>query len=269
MKQRIITGIILGVIFFVVLMLGSFAFIGLILLLALIGYKEFIAMNHFRVNSIPVWLGFLLTIMLTLPWDDRLYSDSLTPLIGVWAFLFVWLVLMVQSKNQITMDQIAMMLFGAFYIGIGFHYMIEIRMLESHGVFWVLFICVCIWTTDSVAYFVGSTWGKHKLWPEISPKKSIEGAIGGILGSIIVASMVCFFMPNYLTYTQALILGFFIAIIGQIGDLIQSALKRTKDIKDSGTIFPGHGGVLDRVDSWLMVFPIVYIFGEWFQLFTQ
>ncbi len=138
--------------------------------------------------------------------------------------------------------------------------MIAARLAE-HGLFWTIVVFVCIWASDSGAYFVGSKLGKHPLWPQISPKKSIEGAIGGVVISMIVALGFAWYAPDLLGLGKALVLGFVIAVVGQVGDLIQSAYKRVKGIKDTGTLLPGHGGVLDRMDSWLIVFPFIHLLG--------
>ncbi len=104
-------------------------------------------------------------------------------------------------------------------------------------------------------------FGKHLLWPAISPKKTYEGAIGGIILAVIVTLLFALFNPDLLSILDAIVLGLIIAIVGQLGDFIQSAYKRTYEIKDTGALLPGHGGVLDRLDSWLIVFPFVYYLG--------
>lgn len=116
-----------------------------------------------------------------------------------------------------------------------------------------------IWATDTGAYFTGNAFGKRKLWPKISPNKTVAGAIGGIISAIVVAIVFQlvypFTMPIYLLVGVALI----ISVFGQIGDLVASAYKRHYNVKDSGNILPGHGGILDRFDSLLFVLPILYI----------
>ncbi|MCR8630777.1 MULTISPECIES: phosphatidate cytidylyltransferase [Paenibacillus] len=259
MKQRIITGITAGLAFFILLYLGSYWFTGLILILSIIGFNEYVRMNSLQAHKITVWIGYLAVVCLAFPWkaagDYSITSlDHLT-----WLILFIMLCITVTSKNKVTIDKISTLFLGVVYIGIGFHYMIETRMMEHGGIFWTLLVFFCIWATDSGAYFTGSAFGKHPLWPTISPKKSIEGAVGGIVISMAVAVSFSFIQPDMLSWKQALLLGLIIAIVGQMGDLIQSAYKRVKGIKDTGTLLPGHGGVLDRVDSWLIVFPAVHL----------
>jgi phosphatidate cytidylyltransferase len=260
LKQRIITGVIAGLVFIIFLMLGGYWYSGLILLLSIIGYDEFVRMNDMKKHRFTSFIGLVAMLLIAIPWET--YKSFLTfDLTAIlWIAMFVMLSITVSSKNAITIDKIAVLWLGAVYIGMGFHYMISIR-IPDHGLFWTIFIFVCIWAADSGAYFVGSKWGKHPLWPQISPKKSIEGAIGGILISIVAALVFAGYAPELLSFGRAVLLGLVIAIVGQLGDLIQSAYKRVKGIKDSGTLLPGHGGVLDRVDSWLIVFPFLHWFG--------
>ncbi|MFH5183205.1 phosphatidate cytidylyltransferase [Paenibacillus sp. TAB 01] len=259
MKQRIITGVIAGAAFFVLLYLGTYWFTALILLLSLIGMDEFLRMNglkKFKATSLIAYLG---VAGLTVPWRVSSTYSILTIDHLAWLCLFLLLCVTVISKNKVTIDEVALVFIGVVYVGVGFHYMIETRMIENGGLFWTVLVFFCIWATDSGAYFTGSAFGKHPLWPTISPKKSIEGALGGVVISIIVACLFSFFRPDLLSWNQAVLLGLLIAVVGQMGDLMQSAYKRVKGIKDTGTILPGHGGVLDRVDSWLIVFPMVHL----------
>lgn len=123
----------------------------------------------------------------------------------------------------------------------------------------IFFAAVIIWSTDSGAYFIGKSMGKRKLWPEISPNKTVEGFIGGIVTAVVLSLVfqaVTGFLPSYLLVMFITLL---LSIFGQLGDLVESALKRHYHVKDSGTILPGHGGILDRFDSFLFVLPFLYL----------
>lgn len=126
---------------------------------------------------------------------------------------------------------------------------------------WLTVVLCMAFFSDTVAYFFGRAWGKHKLYPAVSPAKSWEGAVGGILGSCLatvgVGSM--WLLPD-LPIAHAIPLGIFGSVAGQTGDLVESMLKRTFGVKDSGTILPGHGGLLDRIDALLFVAPVVYYY---------
>jgi len=260
LKQRIVTGVIAGIVFLTLLVLGGYWYAGLIVLLSVIGYREYIQMNGFTSHKLSSFVGLLALLLLAIPWDMLGITFPVNTTAIIWLAMFVLLFITVASKNKITIDQVALILLGAIYIGLGFYYMISTR-IPDHGLYWTILIFVCIWATDSGAYFVGSMVGKHPLWPQISPKKSIEGAVGGIVISMLAALLFSWYAPDLLPIQTALLLGISIAIVGQIGDLIQSAYKRVKGIKDTGTLLPGHGGVLDRVDSWLIVFPFIHWLG--------
>lgn len=257
MKQRIITGVIAGAAFIALLVLGGAWFEWLVFALAVIGFDEYRRMNGLHLGSVATIAGFVGVALLTAPFSplwDR-------PDIGsfVWLVLFVLLAITVFTKNEVTIDQAGLLLLGVLYIGYGFHYMAATRLLEPDGLFWTLLIFVCIWATDSGAYFAGMAFGRNKLWPAISPNKTVEGALGGLVLSVVVAVVFSYYRTDALSIPQAVVLGGAIGVVGQLGDLMQSAYKRVKGIKDSGTLLPGHGGVLDRTDSWIIVFPFLHI----------
>ncbi|MXO80058.1 phosphatidate cytidylyltransferase, partial [Paenibacillus sp. OT2-17] len=117
----------------------------------------------------------------------------------------------------------------------------------------------CIWASDAGAYFVGKMAGKTKLWPAISPNKTVEGSIGGIVLALVIALVFAGLSGGLLPWGKAIGIGLSCAVVGQLGDLVQSAYKRVYGIKDSGNLLPGHGGILDRCDSWIVVFPFVHM----------
>jgi phosphatidate cytidylyltransferase len=259
-KQRIITGIIAGIGFIGIVFLGGYWFAGLMLLMAALGYHEFLRMNRIHAFSLTGLVGAICVLWLAIPWETLTGGAVIESEAVVWLTLFALLAITVLSKNKITIDHVSMMFLGIVYIGFGFDYMTETR-LSEHGLYWTFLLFLCIWATDSGAYFTGTWLGKTPLWPTISPKKSVEGALGGILLSIVIALLFASAKPELLTWGQAVLIGAVIAVVGQLGDLMQSAYKRVKGIKDTGAILPGHGGVLDRVDSWLIVFPAVHLLG--------
>jgi phosphatidate cytidylyltransferase len=132
------------------------------------------------------------------------------------------------------------------------------------GLAWALLVILTTWVGDSSAYLVGSAWGKRRFVPAISPNKTVEGAIGGILGSMSVGALV-FQSFSLGTWWQGLIIGGIIGLAGQIGDLVESLLKRQAGVKDSGTLIPGHGGILDRIDALLFAFPAGFVIAAGFE----
>ena len=160
-----------------------------------------------------------------------------------------------------TYDEVVYPIASSFYVGFGFNALLDARIAGFDKVLLALFI---VWATDSAAYLTGVNFGKHKLAPRVSPNKSIEGFVGGILGAVLIT--VLFMLVDstvalpYGIYRMSLFAVFF-SVAGQFGDLIESAMKRHFGVKDSGKFIPGHGGVLDRFDSMLVVFPIMHLFG--------
>ena len=146
---------------------------------------------------------------------------------------------------------------GILYIGWMLSYWVELRSLEAGKelVFWAMFTT---FASDTSAFFIGKAWGKHALAPSISPGKTWEGAIGGLLASIIASLILRTIFPLPFSYWQIAILGCIISLFAQLGDLAESLLKRNTGVKDAGKLIPGHGGILDRIDSLIFTGVIVY-----------
>jgi phosphatidate cytidylyltransferase len=147
---------------------------------------------------------------------------------------------------------------GAIYLGIILGQAVSLR-FQPNGFWWLLFALLITWANDSAAYFVGVTMGKHKLWPRLSPKKSWEGTIGGWIGAALAAMLLTWLMPITIPTIYAGLVGLVAGMLALVGDLSISMLKRQVGVKDSGWLFPGHGGILDRLDSILFVIPFVYM----------
>ncbi|MBD2870703.1 phosphatidate cytidylyltransferase [Paenibacillus arenilitoris] len=257
MKQRIITGLIAGAIFVGLAVVGGWLYTFLLVLLAIIGFTEYSRMNGVEWSHPSALLGYAGVLLFVLPWREwGILVPS--PLTVVWMLAFLLLAITVITKNKTTIDGAALMLLGALYVGYGFAAMIEARQVE-HGLFWTFLSFGCIWSSDIGAYFTGKAVGRTKLWPSISPNKTIEGAAGGVLLSLIVAALFAWSAPELIALPKALLIGLVAAVAGQFGDLIQSAYKRVRNIKDTGSLLPGHGGVLDRCDSWIIVFPLLLL----------
>lgn len=172
-------------------------------------------------------------------------------------FVLILLCYTVFKKNKFTFEDAGLILFSTFYVGMGFYYFIETRLIDD-GLATILYILFIVWATDTGAYFFGKTFGKRKLWPQISPNKTIEGAIGGIVLATTVGVFFHLVHPFDYSIIIIIVVTVLASIVGQIGDLAESALKRHFDVKDSGTILPGHGGILDRFDSLMFVFPLLH-----------
>jgi phosphatidate cytidylyltransferase len=156
-----------------------------------------------------------------------------------------------------AITHIGISLFGILYIGFLLSYIPLIRNFPE-GKTWSLFLILTVWAGDIFAFGTGTFFGKHKLYPKISPKKSYEGLLGGLLGSILIARSYAFFFLPELGTGRCVFLATGIAFLGQIGDFSESMLKRSAQVKDSGSLIPGHGGMLDRLDSFLFSSPFLY-----------
>lgn len=155
--------------------------------------------------------------------------------------------------------EVGMLAFGFFYVALFLGYLVMLRS-GPHGVQWLFLMMFIVMPGDSAAYYIGSKFGRRKLYPAVSPNKSVEGAIGGLCGSLGGALLfrAVFFPEIGILHcvTAALVVG----VSGQLGDLFESLLKRSCGVKDSGSIIPGHGGVLDRLDSILFAAPVIWVF---------
>lgn len=191
--------------------------------------------------------------------------------LGMLVALFSFLLLMIGKYPKVSIEDISLNLLALLYIGWTLVHILLIRNL-TNGFLLLILLFIIIWATDTGAYFSGRFFGKHKLALKLSPKKTVEGAIGGLLFSILSAVI---FNLYYQIFSVGLIIliAFIISIMGQLGDLIESSLKRFVNIKDSGKIIPGHGGILDRFDSTITTAPILYYFvvllQKWGVIFGQ
>ena len=128
---------------------------------------------------------------------------------------------------------------------------------------WIFLVLVIVMSCDTLAYFVGLNWGRHRLYYVVSPNKSVEGALGGLIGACLGALIASLTFFPHLDGYDVLFLGLGMGGISQLGDLVESLLKRSFGVKDSGSIIPGHGGLLDRLDSLLLTFPVAFYYAVW------
>ncbi|MGM8364104.1 phosphatidate cytidylyltransferase [Virgibacillus sp. W0181] len=258
MKQRIWTAIAGLVVVFPILLIGSWPFILFTYVLATIALVELIKAYPKKSHLVvPTCLAILFLWFMLLPDKDGLilFADELSPKLIV-LFVLLLLTYTVLSKNKFTFADAGFILIVVAYISFGFYFITVARIM---GLNYLLFILFSIWATDSGAYFFGRALGKRKLWPAISPNKTVAGAIGGIILTVLTAVVFQFVHPFPINMMGIIAVAIIISIVGQMGDLVASACKRHYQIKDFGHILPGHGGILDRLDSLLFVLPFLYL----------
>lgn len=255
MRVRTVTAIIALLIFLPILIIGGPLLMYFSYILALIALKELLNMNKIRFISIPGIISALGLIIIMLPHDLGAWVAAVQ-LKGLIIMSFVILSYTVMSKNRFSFIDAAFCLMSVAYVGIGFMYLYETR---EAGLAFILFAFLVVWTTDTGAYLFGRAFGKHKLWPVISPNKTIEGFISGVLCSLLVPLIMQFFVDFDINIWIMLLVTIILSMFGQLGDLVESGFKRHFGVKDSGKILPGHGGILDRFDSFMFVLPLLNI----------
>jgi len=196
--------------------------------------------------------------------ETRFGSGLLMPLLLASAVVLPLIGLLSRRQKEGAFTTWAWTIAGVLYVGWLLSYLVALRGLDG-GRNWVFFALFATWASDTTAFFIGRRFGRHKLAPNISPGKTWEGSVGGIVGAIIVS--ILFFTPTPfhlpLVYWQAIVLSILVSIFGQIGDLVESLLKRNMGVKDSGRLMPGHGGILDRLDSIIFAGIVVYYYVIW------
>lgn len=256
MLTRTISAIVAMLIFIPIVVYGDLPVLLMVFLLATICLYEILKMNRIHILSIPGVLSFVGLTIILLPSEyvEVLSTYQLEAAVVIAILLLSFTVL---SKNRFTFVDMGFCLLSVVYIGFGFMYFYETR---ETGLVYIAFAMLIVWGTDTGAYLFGRTLGRHKLWPQISPNKTVEGALGGVLTAVGIG--IIFFGAGWIVHLELWLLLMYtiiLSVFGQLGDLVESALKRHFDVKDSGNLMPGHGGILDRFDSLLFVLPIMNI----------
>lgn len=270
-KKRLMTaGMLIPLVFMLVMYGGKFAFFLFILTGSMIGLYEFYRMFTNSGYYPQTMMGMLLGALVVTGFYIGSDSGGITGLIFspdvmvAAAFVLALMCRLFSGKdtNGALVD-VALTFTGVVYVAWLAAYMVLLRDWSLGGIDGrklIFFLFLVTWATDTGAYYVGSHYGRNKLYPKISPKKSVEGAFGGLAFAVGMA-VAC----RYLFYTElhigdAVILGVILGIVGQVGDLAESMIKRSARVKDSGGLIPGHGGMLDRIDSMLFNAPALYYY---------
>lgn len=252
MFVRIVSSIILlPVLAFILINGGIPLYLG-VMLISLIAIKEFYdAFRKKNFNSVS-WLGYLYTIIIYFGAILQVNSRYIT--CGFFIIFFILCILLVMRKYNVI--DMGVTFLGIMYIPYFLKYIILISKFSNYNYIYLIFVIA--WMTDTFAYFSGYFLGKHKLIPAISPKKTIEGSIGGVIGSSLSCIVFGYIFGFNLIHMG--IIGLIGSTIAQIGDLFASSIKRFLEVKDYGKLIPGHGGILDRFDSIILTAPFVYYY---------
>jgi len=250
LRQRIITAVIAIPILLLLVVLGEWYFLGICLLASAIAMYEFYCFAKglgYNLSLSLLLIGGLTAFStMYLVGEKRLDASALIVLI-------ILILVLEMFRSKAVLKNGSLTILGLIYGGVLFAFL---PLLRNLGFVYIMLLLLVTWGTDSFAYFIGVKYGRHKLWPVVSPKKSWEGAlgglVGGILGGLVTASL------GLCSPFLGLLAGFFGSITAQLGDLMESAMKRESNVKDSGYILPGHGGILDRVDSLILLAPTIY-----------
>jgi phosphatidate cytidylyltransferase len=269
LKHRIITAAAAVPVIILAIWFGDPWFSLFIAAAALAATYEFYRMAGFDRREPWVYLGLLWSLALVLSPHYK-NPDSL-PMVITLVLLISLIYLLVRPSKEKAFRDWAWTIVGALYIGWLLSYWLNLRGLED-GRNWVYLAMLTTFANDTGAYFVGRAKGKRKLVPMISPAKTWEGAVGGLvsalLASVVIATILKLISPMLgvpftFEYWQIILLGFLISLFAQLGDLIESLLKRNMGVKESGDLLPGHGGILDRADSLIFVGAVVYYYVIW------
>jgi len=258
LTQRVMSAVVLIPVVLAAAYVGGPWFAALVAVAALLAGYEFYHIMRSGGYQPSYAVGLALIALLLL--------DGYYPNHGIWRWAVVAAVVLpmawqiLQADPQGFLANWALTLAGALYVGGLFGYMLSLRGLPR-GLDWLLLIFVATWSCDTMAYFAGTWWGRRRFFAHISPHKTWEGAIGGCLAGILATVIAGHWMG--LLLWQSLTLGILLVLGATLGDLAESLIKRQVGVKDSSALIPGHGGMLDRVDSLLLATVITYYFVVW------
>jgi phosphatidate cytidylyltransferase len=260
LRTRVLTALIMIPVLVALVYVGGLAWLAAVLLVGVLSWREMIPLLRLDTLRINQGLGYFFVVgaigAAYAQASGRLPIDLFPPLLALFVILSLVWALFLRSEHS-TLDW-GMSLAGAIYLGFMISHFEALRE-RTDGLQWVVLAAVITWTIDAAAYFVGRAWGRHKWWPRLSPKKTWEGLIGGSVAGVVVAMAAGYYLLGLAPW-WGLLLGALAALVAPLGDLSISLFKRQAGAKDSGNLIPGHGGMLDRIDSLLFVFPVVTYF---------
>ena len=259
--KRILSGIVLiPILYIVVWLLPPDYFVLLVMFATGIGQYEFYRMAQARGIRPLVITGILLGILYIINFAQPLLPDMGISFIILFS-LFVIMIVRLFAPRPVegSLEDISSTFLGIFYVALLLGYQVAL-VSGIDGKRWLFFMYIVIWASDTGAYYIGSAFGRHKLYSKVSPKKSIEGLVGGLLLAVGAALLCRAWFLSSMGTGEAVALGIILSGAGVLGDLAESLFKRGAGVKDSGSLIPGHGGVLDRLDSVLFAAPVLFYY---------
>jgi len=265
LKKRVITALWAISLLVVAIWFGKPWFTVFVAIWGLMAVFEFYKMVAISKMPALTYFGLIWTLLFILsPHHDIIIPQIdyaiLMPLLLTSGVILSLICLLLLPQKEKAFTGWAWTMAGILYVGWLLSYFVALRGLDA-GRDWVFFALFTIFGSDTAAFFIGRALGRHHLAPHISPGKTWEGAIAGVFGAIIVSLLLTMLVP--LSYGQAVFLGLLVSVFGQLGDLVESLLKRNMGVKDSGKLLPGHGGFLDRIDSVVFAGVVVYYYVIW------
>lgn len=250
-KRLIVAAALLPALYFYIMYLSSEYFLFLLILMSVIAVWEFYSMYH--IEGVIRFIGLISGISIL---AISYISKSLLSDIIILSFIVMAGVRLFLKRNpRSSLSDISPPVLGLLYIPCLLTFQTSLR---EFGPEWVIFLYAVVWAADTVAYYIGTLIGKRKLYVEVSPKKTLSGAFGSLIGGAVGAMVMKTALIPALTMSSALIIGITIGIVSIVGDLVESMFKRDTGVKDSGAIIPGHGGILDKIDGILFAGPVLY-----------
>ena len=245
---------------------GGIYFFLFTLIISTIAFYEFSVLAKNKGANVNLWVGLLSIILFLI--NQYSFFVSFLSIILLTVFLLS-LIELFRNKDSAIIN-LGTTLLGIFYIGLFSTALLGIREfyqddLYNRGGYIIIAVLATIWICDSAAYYGGTALGKHKLFKRVSPNKSWEGAVFGFIFALATMILAKIIILNFLSWNTIIALGFMVGIFGQVGDLIESLIKRDAGVKDSSTIIPGHGGIFDRFDSLLYTAPLIFLYLSFFE----
>lgn len=251
LKRLIVAAILLPLLYLYIMRLPAIYFFGLIIFISALALYEFYSM--YEVKGFMKVTGLILGLVIPL-FFYSMRENFLTILILIVTLVFV-IRLFGKREPASSLRDMGSVVIPLFYIPCLLNFQL---LLREAGPEWIIFLYGSVWTADSLAFYIGKTFGRRKLYKEISPNKTIEGAAGSLLGGVIAAYLFSLFLVD-MRIERVILTGLIVGLSAVIGDLIESMFKRDAGVKDSSNIIPGHGGILDKIDGSLFTGPVLWL----------